>query len=179
MSAQRVLSGAAALKVADQIRKHQSNQELWPYEWIFPPKYAKRQRPHGTKTVASMTVGTQAVILAYTVPTGFVFVHTHILRALCNAAGFIEGSGNATWQLDVNRPVGISSPQGYLVQGFENDTVTLGAFSGQPLFPWPLVQPEVYQSLDLIQDKVTITADITDGIFYSAFVGYLVPNTRT
>jgi hypothetical protein len=171
----RILSGASAVKAADQLRRHQTNQELWPYEWLFPPKYARRVRQNGTLTVASMTPGTQAVICAYTVPTGFSFVHTHILRALCDATGFIEASGDAVWVLDVNKPIGITAIQGYPVQGFGTDTVTLGTINGQPVFPWPLVQPEIYKSLDLIQDKATITANITGGIFYTSLIGYLVP----
>jgi hypothetical protein len=175
MPPQRILSGPAATKAVDKLRRHRSNQELWPYEWLFPPKYARRVRKHGTLAVSAMTAGVQAVVVGYTVPTGFEFVHTHIIRTLCNAAGFIEGSGNATWVLDVNKPLVGASIQGYLVNGFETDTVTLGSFNGQPIFPYPLVQPEIYKSLDLIQDKVTITADVTDGFFYSALIGYLVP----
>jgi hypothetical protein len=175
----RILTGPSALKVADQLRKHQSNQELWPYEWLFPPKYARRVRAPGTLDVATMVAGTQAVIVGYTVPTGFSFVHTHILRSIGNATGFIEGSGNALWSLDVNIPLGVPSVQGYQVQGFALDSVTLGSFNGQPIFPWPMVQPEIYKSLDLIQDKVTITVDITGGIFYSCLIGYLVPGAAS
>jgi len=179
MNGQRILSGPAALKASDRIRKQHNNQEDWPYEWLFPPKYARRIRPHGTLAVSAMTAGTQAVVLAYTVPTGFVLVLTHLFRTICNPSGFVEGTGTATWVLDINRPLGVTSIQGYPVQGFEQDVVTLGSVAGQPLYPWPLIQPEILQSLDLLQEKVTITSDISDGVFYSCFVGYLVPNTRT
>lgn len=167
----RMVSGVEAVQAVRRLKQLQSQRDEWPYPWSFPPPNAIRVKATGS--IAAPTPTVQAVVVSYTVPTGFMFYLTRLVQAY-TGAGLVPGCGDATWTLDKNVPLGYPYLQGSVVQGFSADTVPLGDF----ILPWVLDTPEVLEAGDTARSKVLTTVNITAGDpnwFTSVLLGWLVP----
>lgn len=168
----RVYSGADAVKAADALRQQAERREAWPYLHIHPPPNA--EDVHEIGTVETPAQGSTAVVLTYTVPSGYRFY----LRAIVqNYVGGAFSPGDALWTVDRNRPVGIPDVQGQPEQGLVNVPVDVGLL--KPFEPDVFRRAREFEELDVVRSKAT---NVNLGVaapnfFVSAFLGYIVPMT--
>jgi hypothetical protein len=174
----RMLTGRESIKAARRLEALEMRRDQWPYPHAFPPPSAQRVQREGT--IAAPAVGTQTVVLAYTVPLGFRFWITDIVQGY-SGAGMVPGRGDATWQLDKNSPIGLAPLQALVIDGFGASSVPFGCWMNgvvSSFFPWPLRMPELLEPNDVLRSKITTTVAITAGdpnYFTSMFLGWLVP----
>ena len=174
--ARRIVSGVEAVKAADKLRRQQKNRDLWPYEWIYPPPDSQRVHQEFTLQVSAITPGTQIEIGEYQVQNNYRWMFTGLVQLYVGASAFTPGDGNIVWVLDVNIPIGVAAIQGYPIQGFSPSGVPKAGYSSGVFAPYPLApKPEILGPLDTVRSKVTITANITTGVFITIFEGYLLP----
>ena len=84
---------------------------------------------HAQGSVASPAFGGGYIDVTgaqYEVPAGHFFAVTG-LACLFDGAGFVQGSGNILWRLDVNQPVGITATTGHAVRGWDAVTMQHGS----------------------------------------------------
>jgi hypothetical protein len=168
--ATRVYYGSDAAKAADVLRQDQSRREEWPYIHIYPPRNA--EPVHVIGTIPTPAAAATAVVLLYSVPSGYRFY----LRALIQQ--YVGGAflpGDALWTIDRNTPVGIPNIQAQPEQGLINVPVTVGAFS--PFSPDRFERCYEFEELDDVRSKGT---NVNLGVgapnfFTSGLFGYLIP----
>lgn len=173
----RIVSGAEAVAALRELETLQRNRDLWPYNWIYPPPDGERVHVEGV--IVAPAAGVQTVVAQYTVDNGFNFVFTHVIQLFTQSWDI--GSGDITWVLDINQPLGGGVVQGYPVQGFTSSNVPKGALQGGVFAPYPLPKPEILSPTDTLRSKVTTTASIVAGApnrFISIFLGWKVPSAQ-
>jgi hypothetical protein len=115
------------------------------------------------------------VLLAYRVPSGHQFALTGVMWRFDPPGGFVAGSGDILWTLDVNNPLTPSALAiaGRYVQGFGSELAPIGSLEK----PWLFQRPRIFAPSDLIQLKVLTSVAIpqNSGYFNSRFIGYLWP----
>ena len=178
----RVISGVEQAKAADKLRRLADRRAQWPYEWVFPPPDSQRVHQEASLDVATgasggpLVAGTQYQVLAYQVQNNYRFMLNGLVQLYIGSNTFVPGDGNVTWNLDVNIPVGITSPQGYPVQGFDNSGIPKGAYFSGIYAPYPLApKPEIIGPSDTLRSKVTVSSSITTGRIIAIFDGWLLP----
>jgi hypothetical protein len=127
-------------------------------------------------SVAAPAPTTLTVLLAYQVPSGHQFALTGVMWDFEGApGGFVIGSGDIIWTLDVNNPLTPSALAiaGRYIQGFGAELAPIGSYEK----PWWFSRPRIFAPSDLIQLKVLTTVAIpqNSGYFNSRFIGYLWP----
>src|ERR1035437_4756709 len=113
----RIVTGPEAVKAAAAIAATHDRRDQWPYPWSFPPPNARRVFRVGS--VLAPAPATETEVLVYRVPQGYQFWLVSIVQVYLGA-GFIAGAGDILWTLDRNRPVGVATLQGEIIQGFGN-----------------------------------------------------------
>lgn len=180
----RILSGPSAAAAQRAMSMMVQRKNDWPYTHSYPPPQAVRVHPEGI--IPAPAVATQTQVLQYQVPDGFQFAFTSLI-ALYSGAGFVLGSTDITWVLDVNTPIVApagSSGQGYPIQGMSPSNIPKGAlsFNEQSIYSaWDLPMPEVLSPLDILRSKVTTTISIPVGapnFFISIFLGWMWQTTK-
>lgn len=172
----RMVSGSEAVKAANQLRSLQSRRDLWPYEWVFPPPDSQRVHQEASIDVSTLTPGTAALVLAYEVQINYRFMLNGLVSLYIGSNSFTPGDGNVVFGLDINVPIGVTSLQGYPVQGFDNSGIPKGGYISGIFFPYPLApKPEIIGPGDTLRSKVTISASITQGRVIAIFEGWLLP----
>ncbi len=178
----KVLGGgslAACIQRARAVLLERKLRRLVDFWWLFPPFASDDVLVIGS--VALPGIGTQAVALEYTVPSGLRFVMTHIC-IMASVAGalnsaFAPGDGSVSFVLDLNEPLGSTVPQGVPVKGFNALSVPLGSFNVRP---WPLSCPRVFHPLDQLRWKVTNVSLGTSDVWVAAGVfGYTLQVDET
>jgi hypothetical protein len=170
----RILSGPESVKEARKLGLLETNKALFPYDWVYPSKNAIRVTgsDKGIQSIVAPAAGTPTTVVTYTVPTGFRFILTGILR-WTNAAGFVQGSGNVLWTMDINEG-------SYIAQGLASTPISMGSpDAGEWDLGFPREMPDVFRSLEVLRDQVLTTADITPGApnyFVGGFFGWLEPS---
>lgn len=172
----RLLSGVEAIAAAEELRKLQTRRELWPYEWVFPPPDSQRVHQEASIDIGTLTPGTAGLVLAYQVQNNYRFMLNGLVQLYIGQSAFVPGDGSVVFGLDINVPIGITAPQGYPVQGFDNSGIPKGAYISGIFAPYPLgPKPEVINASDTLRAKVTITNQITTGRVIAIFDGWLLP----
>jgi len=169
------------------LNKQNQRKNDWPYTHVYPPPQAVRVEPEGI--IPAPAINTQTQVLQYQVPDGFQFAFEKLIQ-IFNGTGFVLGSTDITWVLDINTPLGTvagTSGQGYQVQALSPSNIPKGgmAFSAsagpQSVYdPWPLPMPEILGPLDILRSKVTTTFAITPGApnyFITIFCGWMWETT--
>jgi hypothetical protein len=116
------------------------------------------------------------VLLSYQVPSGHQFALTGVMWNFEGPpGGFVPGSGDIIWTLDVNNPLTPSALAiaGRYIQGFGSELAPIGSYEK----PWWFSRPRIFAPSDLIQLKGLTTLNIAQnsGNFNSRFIGYLWP----
>lgn len=150
------LEGPDSMPAAQAVMDLAQSKREWPYPWSFAPPGAIRVTAgaDASGTLVVPAAATPTVGLLYTVDEGFIFALEKIVVQFL-AGGIVGGwnPGDATWTLDVDRPLNVGSLQGYDVQGLTNVDVPLGSL----IFPWPLECPELFEPNDALRVKFTNT----------------------
>lgn len=170
------LEGPQSIAAADNLRTIRERQTQWPYPWTYPPPGATRVTA-GADSSGSLLVPAAATPtegLLYTVDEGFQFALVSIVvNFLSNGTVGAWSPGDALWSLTVDQPVGVSSFQGFSVQGFEAVDVPLGSL----VFPLRLERPEIFHANDAV--RVTFTnvnlAQGAGNFFKSILLGWRWP----
>src|SRR5271157_1295602 len=140
---------------------------------LSPSKNAIDIYVSGSLAAPAPTVLT--LLLSYQVPSGHQFALTGVMWTFDPIAGFVPGSGDIIWTLDVNNPLTPSALAiaGRFVQGFGSELSPIGSYEK----PWWFSRPRIFAPSDLIQLKVLTTVAIAQnsGNFNSRFIGYLWP----
>jgi hypothetical protein len=172
----RVVSGMEELQAAREKELLEEHRQLWPYVHVYPPPNYKRVHQEASIAVSSLTPNTPAEVLAYTIPGNYRFMFNGLVQLYIGSSSFTPGDGNVKWDLDVDIPAGVTSPQGYPVQGFSNSGIPKGAYQSGIFAPYPLAPaPEEIGPLHVLRSKVTVTAQITTGRIIAVFDGWLLP----
>jgi hypothetical protein len=186
-SVSNFLTGPSQMPAQRALNKQSVRKEAWPYTHAFPPPQAIRVEPESS--IPSPFPGVTTIILEYQVPDGYQMVLTGLIQIYAGT-GFILGSDDITWLLDINTP--LSTPttpagtplQGYPVQQMSPSHLPKGGVLPSPacLFaPWPLPMPEPLNGLDILRSKVTTTGNIPAGspnFFITIFLGWMWESTR-
>jgi len=120
-----------------------------------------------------LTTSAAAEVVNYTVPEGHFLALTHVANFF-DGAGFIQGSGNIIWRLDVNQPVGVTATTGHAVRGWDSVQAQHGSISE----PWPVTGALIFKSLDVIRWKVRTVAVVGVGVpnyFTCMLQGFIAP----
>jgi hypothetical protein len=158
----RIMNGAASLAGRGAF-------DLPP--WIFPPVDGRE-----LFTVASAPAtgyGVEQLLVSYRVPAGFEAIITGLLHTY-EGTGFVPGSGDILWTVDIDRQSGAVIPSGRVVEGFLRVAVPLGSYER----PWPIPAGIRLKPLETIRYKATPIATVALGAgtaLNAAFSGYLWP----
>lgn len=129
-----------------------------------------------SSSVAAPVPTVLTVLLSYQVPSGHQFALTGVMWTFDPFGGFVPGSGDIIWTLDVNNPLTPSALAiaGRYVQGFGAELAPIGSYEK----PWWFSRPRVFAPSDLIQLKGLTTVAIAQnsGNFNSRLIGYLWPS---
>ena len=172
----RVLKGIDAIREAHEIQRRNLRLEKWPYEWVYPPPDSERVHFEATIDVSTMVPGTQTLIAEYQVQNNYNFQFTGLVQLYLGQNSFVPGDGSIVWFLDVNIPLGVRTPQGYPVQGYDRSGIPKGGFVSGVIMPYPLApKPEPLAPLDFLRSKATIQPNINQGRLVTIFDGWLIP----
>jgi hypothetical protein len=125
------------------------------FPWVVPPQSAISISARGS--VVAPANGTQVQICSFTVPQAMEAVINFIV---CKVQGFTfdEGSGQITWTVDIDRPLG-STTVGYNPPFFGSITTELGSLQ----IPFPIPSGIRLSERLTIRLKVTTTAPVPVG----------------
>lgn len=168
-SPQRIANGRDMMAAADAIRREQKRRDQWPFPHVYPPTNSQRRDPNGY--TAAPAVGAQAVVLAFSVPSGFFFFLSQLGLFY---QGATAGFGDFTFTVDKNTPLGAPSFQSSPLNDWSAINFPVGGILQGPV---TLPRVEVFAPEDLIQAKVLNNA-IAAGApnyFGAWFGGWLVP----
>lgn len=172
----RIVTGPEAIQAAELERRLQSRRNKWPYEWVYPPPDSQRVHQEASIDVGTLTPAVQAQVLSYQVQNNYYFYLNGLVLLYIGTNTFVPGDGNVVFGLDINVPIGVSSPQGYPVQGFDNSGIPKGAYISGIFAPYPLApKPELIGPEDILRAKITVSASITQGRVIAIFDGWLQP----
>ena len=161
----RVVSGVEQIRAAARLAKLQRNRDLWPYEWVFPPPDRERVHQEASSDVSTMTAGSANQVLSYQVQNNYRFMLNGLVLLYIGNGIFTPGDGNIVFGVDVNVPIGVTSLQGYPVQGFDNSGIPKGAYASGVYAPYPLAPcPEIIGPSDTLRLKVTPSAGIVASV---------------
>jgi len=174
---------AVPLELEEKRRQLLKRKALYPYAWTVPPPDADRVHQRGS--IAVPAASTVTLILSYQVPANRFFWLTGLIQLYLGGTSSVTvpGDGNIAWDLDVNIPVGVTSLQGYQVQGFSetlaagNGDFPYGNFSSGLNSPYPLAKPELLGPEDTLRSKASVTSTVNSngGRLVTVFDGWLVP----
>jgi len=88
----------------------QDDRNEWPYWWIYPRSGTQFKQP--CVSIPLPVAGVLTEVMELQVPAGFCFVLRGI-RHTYQGAGFVDGSGDLLWTIDVDDPNGSVSLSGY------------------------------------------------------------------
>src|ERR1019366_3412566 len=68
---QRIANGPDLIRAGEAVRRAEKNRDAWPFVHVYPPVNSQRRNPTGF--IQSPAIAAQAVVLAFSVPSGFWF----------------------------------------------------------------------------------------------------------
>jgi len=144
-----------------------------PFPWDLAPKDSRPVYEHGA--VASPAQGSTVTVVEYHVPDGFQFA----LRGRINVytGTMVIGSGDALWTTDVNRKPGVTTPQGWGIEGMTAEPYGVGSLTGGP---FPVHGYLVFDPNDIIRvraSNVNVDADAPN-YFISVLMGWIWPTGK-
>jgi len=167
----RIANGPDLARAADAVRRTEINRDSWPFVHVYPPPNSMRRNPTGYVAAPAVGAANQAVILAFSVPSGYWFYMKYLGLYY---TGEVAVFGAFAFTVDRNVPLGVVN------QG--NVLTDLGSipfpFGDQGHGPVELPRTELLAPTDLVQAKVT-NFSITPGgtnTFGACFGGWLVPS---
>lgn len=165
----RIASGPDLVRAGDAVRRAEKNRDAWPFPHVYPPVNSERRDPVGYTLAPAVGAGNQAVILAFSIPSGFWF-YLEQLGLFYAGEAFLPGAFLFT--VDRNVPLGLTG-QGNVLMDLGSVPFPMGSFENGP---WTLPRTEIIAPMDLLQAKITnISVTPTTNAFGAWFGGWLVP----
>jgi hypothetical protein len=156
----RIVTGPEATRRLHDQNAMQERRDKWPYPWLCPPDDAEPRNP--SNSILAPALGTLTEILAFTVPTGFQFALTGIVQVFVGA-GYIPGSQDILWVVDVDAPIGVASVEGFPLPDLNNLVLPLGGYSGSNAgalaalggftLPWRFKKPHIIKPNQVLRSK--------------------------
>lgn len=138
----------------------------WPYPWSFPPQDEVPFNPTGS--IAAPAYGSQVVVAEYQVPQGYEGALWQTYMGFVGA-GYVLGSGDIVWTIDINSPLGVSALTAYTLPDLANIVVPFGSpIEG----PFKFAAPYLLREGDTVRLKATSVANISTGA-PNFMVGYI------
>lgn len=128
----------------------------WPYPWSFPPQDEVPFNPTGS--VAAPAFGSQVVVAAYQIPQGYEGALWQLF-AVYQGSGYVTGSGDILWTVDINAPLGVSALTAYTLPDLANVVLPLGT----PQLPFKFAAPYLLHEGDTVRLKATSVQNIGTG----------------
>jgi hypothetical protein len=165
---QRIANGPDLIRAGEAVRRAEKNRDAWPFVHVYPPVNSQRRNPTGF--IQSPAIAAQAVVLAFSVPSGFWF---YLQQLGLYYSGAPANPGDFLFTVDRNAPLG-SPVQGSVLTDLNNVAFPFGSFLNGPV---QLPRTELIAPTDLLQVKVTnVGAGVGTGTYFGAyFGGWLVP----
>ncbi len=166
----RIASGPDLIRAADAVRRAELNRDAWPFPHVYPPVNSIRRNPSAFIAAPATGVGNQAVILAFSIPSGYWF-YLEFLGLFYLGESALPGA--FTFTVDRNVPLGLTG-QGNVLTDLGNVGFPIGSFANGP---WRLPRTELLAPTDLLQAKV-VNNSVTPTVnaFGAVFGGWLVPS---
>lgn len=130
-----------------------------------------------TASIASPAYGAnnQTVLCSYQCPSNFVAVVKGILTSF-DGSGFIQGSGNIIWTLDVDQPLpAVAGTAGYSFDGYGNLLTTMGNYANGL---WRLYPGLRFVDQEIVRLKIQTVAVVGVGapnFVTGMMAGWIVP----
>ena len=172
---QRIANGPDVVRAADALRREVKRRDRWPYVHVYPPPNSERRDPMGYIAAPATGTGNQAVVLAFTVPEGFVFFLQQL--GLFYQGENTLGFGSFVFTVDKNTAIGSPGFASSPISDWQSIGFPLGSPQNGPV---TLPRAEIFLGSDLIQAKV-VNNSVTPGFpnsFGAWFGGYLVPSVE-
>jgi hypothetical protein len=112
--------------------KAAGRQDQWPYPWEFRAEDGRGYCVRGSVAAPAFGAVNQVLIAEYEVPAGFIGVLRHLWCQYVGT-GYVEGSGNVVFTVDINTRLGVTT-EGYLLPYFG----TIAGQLGSNVTPFPL-----------------------------------------
>lgn len=140
--------GAAA---QDQVRGAYAvldrDRNEWPYWWVYPRE--NTQSVPFSQSIPLPVAGVLTEVMELQVPAGFCFVLRGI-RHTYQGAGFVDGSGDLLWTIDVDNPNTAVSIAGFGLPYLTN----MAEQRGDQARPWPIEGYAVFNEFQTLRYKV-------------------------
>jgi hypothetical protein len=165
---QRIANGPDLIRAGDAVRRAEKNRDAWPFPHVYPPVNSIRRNPMGY--CLAPAAAAQAVILSWTVPSGFWFYMKFLGLYY---SGETAAPGAFLLTLDRNTPLGVAG-LGSVSTDLQSVPFPMGSFEHGPV---ELPRTELFAPEDWIQAKV-YNVSVTPGTpnsFGAYFGGWLVP----
>ncbi len=166
-----LLSDSASIR-----RGARNDEQSSPYPWVMIPPGGVSVFEHGS--FATPAHGTQITLCTYIVPDGWEGVLSDVMVLLLDPNGnFVEGSGSALWDIDIDRPLGSSLSTGRYLPNYYHISTRLGDLTR----PWPIrggwrmKQGETYWVKFTPVDTITVGAP---AFVHGSLLGWVWPMAR-
>lgn len=157
-------------------RGSRNDQESSPYPWFIPPPGSVSVFEHGS--FPTPAYGTQITLATYIVPDGWEGVLTDVMVFLLDPNGtFVQGSGSALWDIDIDRPLGSALATGRFLPNYFHIPTQLGDLTR----PWPVRGGWRMKQGETYRIKFTSVNTITVGspaFTHGALLGWVWPMAR-
>lgn len=150
-----------------------ANRNDWPYPWAYMPQDGRPFSRRAAVATPAFGAANRVTLATYEVPTGYMGVLVNVL-AFYAGTGFINGSGDIVWDIDVNTPLGVSVVGGYALPDYSAFTLSLG----NAIQPWPLDGGWVLGEGDIVRVKARTVATVGTGapnFLYGGLMGWVWP----
>lgn len=166
-----LLSDAATIR-----RGARQDENSSPYPWVMIPPGGVSVFEHGS--FATPAYGAQITLATYTVPDGWEGVLSDVMDLLLDPNGnFVEGSGSAFWDIDIDRPLGAALATGRYLPNYYHILTRLGDLTR----PWPVRGGWRMKQGETYRMKFTAVNTVTTGapsFVHGAMLGWVWPMSR-
>jgi len=167
------MTGPQAVRAATSLRPSPAPAQPVPFPWDLAPKDSKPVCASGS--ILSPAQGATVTVCQYQVPDGFQFALKGRINVFTGT--LILGSGDALWTTDVNRTPGVTTPQGWPIEGMSGETFGVGSLTEGP---FPVYGYLVFDPNDIIRVRATnVSVDTSaPNFFISVLMGWIWPTKR-
>lgn len=154
----------------------ESRGAQWPYPWTYMPQDGRPYSRRGSVAAPAFTIANQVTIAEMEIPNGYMGVLTWIY-AFYAGSGFVNGSGDVVFTVDVNTPLGTSPFQGYGLPDYSAFTMALGSANN----PWPLPGGWVLNEGDVVRVKAYTVGTVGTGApnyVHGGLLGWTWPSQK-
>lgn len=171
LTRQRIAIGPESVRAAQAIeRAIEGRRDAWPFPHVYPPETSERRDPTGWTAVPAAGAANQALILQFSVPSGYYF-YLQQLGLFYSGTGF--AFGDFIFTVDQNTPLGGGGFQGVPLVDWQSIGFPFGDIGHGPL---TLPRAELFSPEDVIRAKVVnVNLGGGGGSFGAWFGGWIIP----